>query len=629
VKLVRGAWRLLVGIKDALVLCAMLLFFGALFAALNARGGGKAIGDGALLLDLNGSVVEQPTEASPLAALSGQAAPRQYRLRDLVRAIDAARDDARVKVVVLDLDRFGGGYPEALNEVAQALGRVRASGKPVLAYASSYTDAGYRLAANASEIWMSPLGFTLFTGSGGSQLYYKGLIDKLGINVHVYRVGKFKSFVEPYTRADQSPEAKEALTALYAALSGQWQQAIAHARPKAQVAAYLTDPQGLVARANGDLGRMNLATGIVDRLGDRIAFGQRVAQLAGHEDGKAAGSFRTIAYQDWIDAHPLPTGGDAIGVVTVAGDIVDGKAGAGSAGGDTIAKYVLDGLAQKKLKALVVRVDSPGGSAGAAERIRLAILQAHAQGLPVVVSMGSLAASGGYWVSTAADMIFAEPTTITGSIGIFGIIPTFERALAKIGVTSDGVKTTPLSGQPDVIGGTTPAFDAILQAGIDQGYRQFIDRVAGARHMTAARVNDIGQGRVWDGGSARRLGLVDRFGTLSDAIAEAARRAHLDPAHVHAEYLEKKPGWADQLARSLADKNDDENSVAAGGDAFARVAADRRATLAQALGDARRLATGAGVQARCLECAGLAPAQPSGADGRLLDLVLARLGLAG
>lgn len=625
-KLVRGAWKLLVGIKDALVLCAMLLFFGALFAALNARHGGKPIGDGALLLDLDGSIVEQPAETGAFAALSGQAGPRQYRLRDVVRAIDAARDDARVKVLVVDLDHFAGGYPETLNEVGEALGRVRASGKPVLAYASGYTDASYRIAANASEIWMNPLGMTLFAGSGGSQLYYKGLIDKLGVNVHVYRVGKFKSFVEPYTRADQSPEAKEATVALYAALSNQWKQAIAKARPKAQFATYLTDPQGLVAKANGDFGKLNLQTGIVDKLGDRIAFGQRVAQLAGHDDGKAAGSFRTIAYQDYVDAHPLPTDGDAIGVVTVAGDIVDGKAGAGSAGGDTVAKYVLDGLAQKKLKGLVVRVDSPGGSAYASERIRLAILQAKAQGLPVVVSMGSVAASGGYWVSTAGDAIFAEPTTITGSIGIFGIVPTFEKTLAKIGVTSDGVKTTPLSGQPDVIGGTTPALDAILQAGIDQGYRQFIARVAGARHMTPARVDEIGQGRVWDGGSAHQLGLVDRFGTLSDAVAETARRAHLDPAKVHAEYLEKKPGWADALARSIADKNDDD---ATAGDAFSRIAADRRATLAQALGDARRLATGAAVQARCLECAGLAPAQPSAADVSLLTMVLAKLGLAG
>ena len=627
-KLVRGAWKLLVGIKDALVLCAMLLFFGLLFAALSARPGGRAIGDGALLLTLDGTIVEQPAQVDPFAALSGRAGGREFRLRDVVRAIDAARDDARIKAVVLDLDQFGGGYPATLAEVGDALARVRASGKPVLAYAQGYTDAGYRLAANASEIWMDPLGFTLFAGPGGSNLYYKGLIDKLGVDVHVYRVGKFKSFVEPYTRADQSPEAREAAGALYGALFDQWKAAVAKARPKAQVASYLSDPQALVARANGDFGKLNVATGIVDRLGDRLAFGKRVAELAGLERGKPAGSFRTIGYAEWVGANPLPTQGEAIGVVTVAGDIVDGRAPAGSAGGDTVAQYVLDGLAKKKLKALVVRVDSPGGSAGASERIRLAVLQAKAQGLPVVVSMGGLAASGGYWVSTAGDAIFAEPNTITGSIGIFGIVPTFEKALAKIGVTTDGVKTTPLSGQPDVLGGTTPALDAIFQAGIEQGYRQFVSRVAAARHLTPARVDQIGQGRVWDGGTARQLGLVDRFGTLGDAVAEAARRAHLDPARTHVEYLERKPGWADRFARSLAEKNrDDEGGAPA--DAWSRIAGDRRATAARALGDLRRLANGPAIQVRCLECAALAPTQPRVEDTRLLDLVLAKLGLAG
>ena len=627
-KLVRGAWKLLVGIKDALVLCAMLLFFGLIFAALNARPGARAIGNGALVLDLDGGIVEQPTEASPFAAASGQAVPRQYRLRDLVRAIDAARTDDRVKAVVLDLDRFGGGYPAALNEVGEALGRVRASGKPVLAYAGAYTDAGYRLAAYASEIWMNPLGETLFTGPGGSSLYYKGLIDKLGVNVHVYRVGKFKSFVEPYTRADQSPDAKEAASALYGSLFEQWKQAIARARPKAQVAPFLADAAGIATAAGGDFAAADLKAGLVDKLGDRVAFGQRVATFAGGDDAKPNGWYRPIALASYIDANPLPTGGDAIGVVTVAGDIVDGKAASGTAGGDTIAGYILKGLAEKKLKGLVVRVDSPGGSALASERIRTAVLQAKAAGLPVVVSMGSVAASGGYWVATAGDAIFAEPTTITGSIGIFGIIPTLEKTLAKIGVTADGVKTTALSGQPDIYAGTNDQVDRLFQAGIDHGYAEFIGRVAAARHMTPARVNEIAQGRVWDGGSARQLGLVDRFGTLSDAIAETARRAKLDPAKVHAEYLEKKPGWADQLARSIADKNRDDDNTA--GDAFSRLAAERRGLVAQALGDARRLATsGAAIQARCLECAALAPAQPSAADMRLLDVVLAKLGLAG
>ncbi len=623
-KLVRGAWKLLVGIKDALVLLAMLLFFGALFAALSARPSTKAIKDGALVLDLAGVVVEQPAEAQ--FNFGGNQGPREYRLRDVVRVIDAARTDQRVKAIVLDLDSYAGGYPAAISEIAAALGRVRASGKPVLAYATGYTDSGYRLAANASEIWMNPLGGTLFAGPGGTQLYYKGLIDKLGVNVHVYRVGKFKSFVEPYTRADQSPEARAASEALYGSLLTDWKDSVAKARPKAQTAAFLLNPTAAISATGGDIAAANLKAGLIDKLGSRTDFNKRVAAIAGQQSGKSVGTFNAIRYDDYLEANPAKTSGDAIGVVTVAGDIVDGKAGPGTAAGDTIAKLVLDGLATKKLKALVVRIDSPGGSALASETIRRAILEAKAQKLPIVVSMGSVAASGGYWVATAGDTIFAEPNTITGSIGIFAVIPTFENSLKKLGITADGVKTAPLSGQPDVVGGTNADIDAILQAGIEHGYAQFLERVAQARHMTPAKVDSIAQGRVWDGGTAHQIGLVDRFGTLKDAIDEAARRAKLDPKTVHAEYLDKKPDWFARIAADFANKDEDDEANQPG-DAFSRIAQQRRAVFAQALGDVRRLATGAAVQARCLECGGLAPAAPSAADLTLMDVVLTRLGL--
>ena len=624
-KLVRGAWRLLVGIKDALVLLAMLLFFGLLFAALAARPGGKAVGEGALLLDLDGPIVEQPAEPAALAALSNQEVPVEYRLRDVIRALDAARTDARVKSVVLDLDGFGGGYPATLGEVADALIRVRNAGKPVLSYATGYTDAGYRLAAASSEIWVDPMGGTIFTGPGGSQPYLKGLLDRLGVNAHIYRVGRYKAAVEPLLLTRQSPESRQASEALYGSLFGQWRDAIRRMRPRAQIDAFLSQPDRVIVAAGGDIARANLQAGIVDKLGDRIAFGKRVAQLAGTDTAKPAGWFKRIGYDQWLAANPMKTGGDAIGIVTVAGNIVDGQAGPGTAAGDTIAKAVLDGLATNKLKALVVRVDSPGGSALASERIRRAVLEAKRRGLPVVVSMGGLAASGGYWVATAGDTIFAEPTTITGSIGIFGVIPTFERTLAKIGVTSDGVRTTPLSGQPDIIAGTNTAVDTVLQSAIENGYRQFIARVATARKLTPQRVDEIGQGRVWDGGTARQIGLVDRFGGLSDAIAEAARRAELDPKAVRTVYLEKEPGWAAQLASSFR-SDPEEAGGAPTGDAFGRIAADRRMLLARAVADARMLATGGSVQARCIECAGLGPVTASAGDVKLLDLILARLG---
>jgi protease-4 len=630
VRLVRGAWKILVGIKDFLVLMLMLLFFAGLFAALSYRPNKAAIHDGALVMALDGTIVEQPEQADPFARFGGGEVTRQHRLRDVVRALDAARTDDRVKAVVLDLDRFMGGYPATITEVADAVGRVRASGKKVLAYATGYTDDGYALAANASEIWVNPLGGTLFAGPGGTQIYYKGLMDKLGVNAHVYKVGKFKSAVEPYIRSDMSPEAREANQALYGAIFSQWQEGVVKARPKARIADYLSKPDEVVVGAKGDIAAANLAYGLVDKVGDRLAFGKRVAEIVGAPSGKPAGNFKAIKLADWVEANPAPTSGDAIGVITVAGEIVDGKAGPGTAAGDTVSGLLLKGLAEKKLKALVVRVDSPGGSAMASEQIRQAILQAKAQGLPVVVSMGSLAASGGYWVSTAGDTIFAEPSTITGSIGIFGVLPSFENSLAKIGLTTDGVRTTPLSGQPDVMGGINPATDRILQAAIESGYGRFINLVAQSRKLTPQRVDEIGQGRVWIGGVAHQLKLVDRFGGIDAAIAEAAARAKLDPKNVHAVYLEKEPdAWTRFFSDVLAGDDDDRDwaDQPAGADLYGRIAAERRALLGQALGDARRLALGGSVQARCLECMAMGPATVRAEDRSLLDLLIARIGL--
>lgn len=622
-KLVRGAWKLLVGVKDALVLVAMLLFFGALFVALNARSRATTISEGALVLDLDGPIVEQPELVPPLALFTGQQVGRQYRLRDVLRSLDAARTDPRIKAVVLDLDRFGGAYPAALDEIATKLAAVRSAKKPVLAYATGYTDGGYRLAAAASEIWMDPQGGTLFAGPGGSQMFYKGLIDKLGVNAHVYRVGKFKSAVEPYTRADQSPEARAENVALYSGLFDQWRESVAKLRPQAQVAPMLAQPDAVVRAAGGDIAQANLRARLVDRLGDRVSFGRRVAQVVGGDGSKPAGWFKAVPFERWVAANPVPRTG-TIGVLTVAGSIVDGEAGPGTAGGDSVSTLLYKGLSEQKLKALVVRIDSPGGSALASERIRLAVAEAKRRGIPVVVSMGGVAASGGYWIATAGDTIFAEPGTITGSIGVFGVIPTFENTLAKIGITTDGVRTTPLSGQPDVFGGTSDVFDRVIQASIGNSYVQFVGLVSRARKMTPARVNEIAQGRVWTGGAARQIGLVDRFGSLEEAIAEAARRAKVDAKDVV--WLERKPGFAEEVAQQFTQPGDDEQG-AAPRDAFTRLGWQRHQLFAQALGDARRLLEGSAVRADCLECAGLGPVTARGDDARLLDLVLARVGL--
>jgi protease-4 len=591
-------WKLLVGIKDGLVLIFMLIFFASLYAALSASPTVASGERGALLLDLGGPIVEQPAQATPAEVLGGSAGAREYRLRDVIHALETAADDARIKAVALDLDIFAGGGQTALTDVGEAMDALRKTGKPLLAYATAYDDDSYQLAAHASEVWLDPMGAVLIAGPGGSNLYFKGLMDKLGITANVYRVGTYKAAVEPFTRSDMSPEARESIQAVVDGLWQSWQDDVRRARPKAKTAAYIADPAAAIAASGGDMAKAALAAGLVDRIGDRAAFGRRVAGIAGTEDSDVPEGFRTIGYDPWVAANPASEDGGEIGVLTVAGDIVDGEAGLGTAGAETIVQALAEGMRGGNLKALVVRVDSGGGSALASERIRQAVLGAKARGLPVVVSMGSVAASGGYWVATAGDRIFAEPSTITGSIGVFGLLPSFEGSLAKLGIGADGVKTTKLSGEPDLLRGPGPEADRLLQMSVESIYRQFLALVSQARKLPVARVDQIAQGRVWDGGTAHQLGLVDTFGGLDDAIAEAARRAKLDPEEADVVWLEKKPGFADELLTSLAS---DETGGGAR-DAFARAAGRRETLLLRAIGQAEHMLSGASIQARCLEC---------------------------
>ena len=604
-------WRLLVGIKDGLVLLFMLGFFGLLYAGLSARptvGSGER---GALLLDLSGPLVEQPAQATPAEVLGGGGPGRQYRLRDVIHSLNKAAEDDRIKAVALDLDIFAGGGQAALADVGEALQRVRRAKKTVLAYATAYDDDGYQLAAHASEVWLNPMGAVLVAGPGGTSLFFKGLMDKLGVTANVYRVGTYKAAVEPFTRSDMSPEAKEALQAVADGLWESWQQNVRQARPKAQITAYVADPGARMAANGGDMAKTALSLGLVDRIGDRSAFGRRVAEIAGTEDESVPEGYRAIKYDRWSAAHPGSTDGGRIGIVTVAGDIVDGEAGPGTAGAETIVQGLEEGLRGGNLKALVLRVDSGGGSALASERIRRALLDAKAKGLPVVVSMGSVAASGGYWVATAGDRIFAEPSTITGSIGVFGILPSFEGSMAKLGIGADGVKTTPLSGEPDLIRGPAPEADRLLQMSVESIYRQFLGLVSEARKIPVAEVDRIAQGRIWDGGTARQLRLVDAFGGLDDAVAEAARRAKLDPDDVSVTWLEPKPGFADELLLALAN---DEESQQSARDAFGRIGSQPRMKMLQAMGQAERILAGPTIQARCLECPSAAPARRTGGE---------------
>jgi protease-4 len=624
---VKAAWRILVGVKDLLVLLLMLLFFGLLYAALTYSPKPSAsVSRGALLLDLKGVVVEQPREAAPISLLSGTGPDiREFRLRDIITALDAAKDDGKVKAVVLNLDGFMGGGQVSMTQIGAALDAVRAK-KPVLAYATTYADDGYQLAAHASEIWLNPFGEVFLAGPGGSQLFYKGLMDRLGVNAHVYRVGTYKSFVEPYVRTDQSPDAKKADQALVDALWQDWREDVAKVRPKARLDAYISDPVKAVKDARGDVPKAAVAAGLIDKVGDEIAFGKHVAEIAGKAADDMPGGYATLKLSRYVKAHQ-PSNNGQIGVVTIAGDIVDGDAGPGVAAGDTISDLIYTALAEKDLKALVVRVDSPGGSVLASEKIRSAILEARGRGMPIVVSMANVAASGGYWVTTPADRIFAEPATITGSIGVFGILPSFEGALAKIGVTTDGVKTTPLSGEPDILGGISPQFDAVAQSGIEAVYGRFVELVAKARRKTPEQVDTIAQGRVWDGGTAHQNGLIDRFGGVGDAIAEAARLAKIDPAKAKAYYIEKDPDFFTRFFDNVLNDEDGETSgrnAAVPRDWLSRQSFLQRQWAIQAVQDARSMIEGSAIRASCLECASFGPPRiASSAEQKSLWALLA------
>jgi protease-4 len=598
-------WRLLVGIKDGMVLILMLLFFGGLYAALSASPYKDSAREGALVLDLAGAIVEQPAEVRPLDAIAGSIT-REYRLAEVVHALDLAAGDNRIRAVALDLDVFTGGGQAAIADVGDAIDRVRRAGKTVVAYANGYSYDTYQLAAHADEIWLDPIGAVVVAGPGGTNLYYAGLMERLGVTANVYRVGTYKSAVEPYTRSGMSPEARRATQAVADSLWESWREDVGRARPDARIADWVRDPTPFIRAANGDLARAALRAGLVDHVGDRTAFGRRMAELAGRDRSGLPGAFRAVSYDAFVADNPVSHSGGRIGVLTVAGTITDGHSSAGTAGAETVVGNLERGLRQNRLRALVVRIDSPGGSVTGSERIRRAVQAVRARGIPVVVSFGSVAASGGYWIATAGDTILAEPATITGSIGVFAVLPSFEETLRRIGVGADGVRTTPLSGQPDLLGGISGEADALLQIGVEATYARFVALVAQARNLPVARVNEIGQGRVWDGGTARQMGLVDNFGSLPEAIAEAARRADIAGNDARPVFLEREPGFLASLIAGLTRGE----AQAGPRDAFSRLSTRPEAVMARAMADVETMLGGPAMQARCLECPVSAPLRP-------------------
>ena len=502
-----------------------------------------------LVLNLRGPLVEQHGGSWRDTAL-GQLRQRgrqaeQVQLRDVLDVLDAAAKDTQVTQALLMVDDFEGAGLASLRELAAALQRFKAAGKPVYAWGSSYDQRQYLVAAAADQLWLHPMGTVQIEGFGRWRGYYRDALDKLGIRVHVMRAGSFKSAVEPFTENGPSPDALQAETVLNQGLWRSYTDAVEAARqlPAGSVARGIDELPQRVKAAGGDLARLALDARLVDALKTRDEVRQTMIDHgARDDDGK---SFRQVDFDAYLARLQPERSGEALAVVVAEGEISDGEAPSGRIGGLSTAALIRKAREDDDIKALVLRVDSPGGSAFGAELIRRELELTRAAGKPVVVSMGDLAASGGYWIATAADEVIADAATITGSIGVFTLLPTAEQTLDRFGVHTGGAPTTWLAGAYDPRRAIDPRFAAVVQDNVDHLYGDFVAKVAAARQRTPAQIDAVAQGRVWTGAQALERGLVDRLGSYHDALASAAQRAKLPGAErgefrVH--YLERDPG---------------------------------------------------------------------------------------
>ena len=545
------------GLRKVLHLLLLLLIFGFVVGALRTsipRLPAKA----ALLVQPEGEIVEQaagdPFERAVAEArgLGNDETP----LRDLTDVIDAARSDARIQALVLDFDAMSGGGQPTLDEFARAVDAFRKSGKKVIARGTGFTRDTYYVAAHADEIYVEPLGFVMLEGYDRYRMYFKGAFDKFGVDMNVFRVGAYKSAVEPYVRQDMSEQDREESVAYLGSLWNTYLESVAKARGlkaddlRTRVASLADD----VEAAAGDTSKVALQSKLVTGIKSSIEVEARVAELVGEDEEK--GTYNAVQFADYLRVvraeQKLRKEADArIGVLVASGEIVDGVQPSGTIGGSSTAELIRDARLDEDIRALVLRIDSPGGSVLASEQIYQELLAFRATGRPVVVSMGDLAASGGYYISAPADEIWANPATITGSIGIFAAFPTVNRALDKVGISVDGVGTTPLSGEFRVDRPVGPAAAKLLQATINRGYEEFLARVGAGRKKAREEVDAIAQGRVWSGVDAQRLGLVDRLGTFQDAVQAAAKRAGLAESKYAIDYLEPDLSWAQELALNV------------------------------------------------------------------------------
>jgi protease-4 len=527
-----------------------LLFLGLLIAIAYALFGGgiKPLSPRTtLVLDFKGTLVEQTSGGAREALLTsvrGGEARKMVQLRDVLAVLDAAAKDPNIGAAVLLADELQGGGQAMLREVAAGLDRFKASGKPVVAWGASYDQSQYLLAAHASEVYLHPMGMVMLEGFGRYRNYYRDALDKLGVTVNLLRVGTYKSFGEPFIANGPSPAAAEAdaylNNGLWSAYTGEVEKA--RKLPQGEVMKTINDLPARLAAVHGDLAQLSLAAKLVDGLKTRDQVRQMMTQR-GVADGK---SFRQIAFDDYLARlHPKLTG-DAVGVVIAAGEISDGTAGPGAIGGDSTSKLIRMAREDDRIKAVVLRVDSPGGSAFASELIRRELQLTREAGKPVVVSMGNVAASGGYWISMSSDEVIADPTTITGSIGVFAILPTAEKVIDKLGIHTAGAPTTWLGDAGNPLRPLDPRFGQVIQSSINHIYGEFTTKAALARKTSPEKIDAVAQGRVWTGQQAKERGLVDTLGSYGDAIKSAARRAKLGDDY-RVTYIERESSKFDKL----------------------------------------------------------------------------------
>ena len=507
----------------------------------------------ALVFNLKGTIAEQRA-GSLRESLLGEArgdTTHKVLLREIIGVLDAAARDPQISSVVLQLDDFEGAGLATLHEVASAIDRFKAGGKPVIAWASRYDQRQYYVASHASEVLLHPMGMVYMQGFGRLRNYYRDALDKVGITANLIRVGTYKSFAEPYIANAPSEAARQADSYLYGGLWSTYVASVEAARklPAGSLMAYIDESPQRLAAAAGDAAQAALAAKLVDGLKTPDELRQMLIERGAKDDkGK---NFRQVAFEDYVGRVKHKLVGDAIGVIVAEGEIVDGVAPAGKVGGVSTSELIRKAREDDAVKAIVLRVNSPGGSAFASELVRRELEITRAAGKPVVVSMGDVAASGGYWISLASDEVVADPGTITGSIGVFALLPSADRALEKIGVHAEGVSTTWLGNAGDPRRPLDPRFAAVVQTMIDRVYADFTGRAALARKTTPAVIDEVAQGRVWSGAQAKERRLIDTLGGFDDAIRSAATRAKLADGH-RVVYVEREPG---RLARFMESFN--------------------------------------------------------------------------